>query len=77
MADITFWTVVDGEGQQIPWLGAWPHRADAMQRATEGRMGYQEYERLGSPRARWGYLYRRGYRAVKVRLVQVPANGEA
>lgn len=55
-----------------PRFGLYPlafwSRKEAMKAATEGCMGFREYERLPNTSARWRNCYNRGYRLVRVTI---------
>lgn len=63
------WSILNvNNGSLIYWAGAQAERSMALDLAVRGLMGSRDYERLGNHKARWRFLYRQGYRLVRVRV---------
>jgi hypothetical protein len=66
----TYWAVLNPSGGVVRWVGARSTRREAISVAVEGCMSADDYWRLGNDSARWQHAYRRGYRVIRVNLVE-------
>ena len=64
----TLWAIFDSNGDMLLW-SIRAQRFQAQRSAAAGCMGFTQYALFDGDRARWKYLYKRGYRCRKVKVI--------